>query len=105
MHNDLNPIENPPRELIFPPALVGSETDQELRARLLQLVQSCSHMDAAHDCPLRSLKGLSHVTLKDTLNRLPRESVLAILQEELDSQAKHNCGKHPGQSQSNVGAA
>jgi hypothetical protein len=101
----MDPIENRPRYLLFPRALVGSETDQELRAQVLQLVQNCSLLEASQNCPLRPLKGLSHVTLKDTLNRLPRETVLAILQEELACRAQRHCGNNPGLLRTHRGAA
>ena len=85
----LRRISSKGQEDTFLPAFCGGETDQELRELVLQLALTCSALHAAEKCPLRPLLGLSHVALKNAVNRFDRETCLELLQEECTCRNVH----------------
>jgi hypothetical protein len=77
----------------FLPAFCGGESEQELRELVVQIVLNCAVLQTAQECPLRPLQGLFHVTLRNAVNRLSRESCLELLQEECTCRNVHEgCG-------------
>ena len=66
----------------FPASFTGAETDQELRAIVWRLLESCAVAQDVPECPFRPLKGLSYVTLKNVASRFSRETCLEFLAEE-----------------------
>jgi hypothetical protein len=73
----------------FPASFTGAETDQELRAIVWRLLESCAVAQNVPECPFRPLKGLSYVTLKNVASRFSRETCLEFLAEERACRTHH----------------
>jgi hypothetical protein len=92
-NNTFRRISSKGQEDTFLPAFCGGETEQELRELVLQLTLTCSAARSLPDCPIRQLKGLSNVTLRNTVNRWSPETCLELLQEECTCRNVHEgCG-------------
>ena len=82
------------REDKYPPAHTGLETDEELRALVLQLAQNCSVGHSHRECVFRPLISLSYTTVTSLIAGLSRKACIEILEDECGCRnlhQGHNC--------------
>ena len=87
------PGKGPERECL--PAIFAEKSDQELRGLLMSLAVGCTAARNFPNCPIRPLQGLTHATLRNTVERFDRATCLDLLQEEADCRnLGHECARH-----------
>jgi len=72
--------------------LTGRETDAELRALALLLIQRCTASQQNHQCPFYPLNGLHHETGKHIVEQMSRESLIDMFEEERLCRKNHRAG-------------
>jgi hypothetical protein len=76
-------------------AISAEKSDQELRQLVLSLAVGCTVAQDSPGCPIRPLQGLTHVTLRNTVDRFDRETCLDLLREEATCRSTNReCGRY-----------
>jgi len=70
--------------------LTGQETDEELRELALRFSQQCPIGELSRHCPFYLLNGLHYATAKDIVDKMSRQSLLEMFDEERQCRKKHS---------------